>query len=167
MQFAFFLVSFLMMACCVAVVSLKNPIHSALALVGNLFMVAVMFALLDAHFLAAVQVIVYAGAIMVLVLFMLMLLNVKVERRTRTEVVLTLAAIVVGIGFLGALIPLVHSAFKDVPEGGGKVLGTVHNMGLKLFHDYVFLFQASGILLMVAIVGAIMLAKVQYKKGTT
>ena len=178
MMIVFIVAALLTVASGIGVVAFKNPIHSALCLVANLLGVAALFAALDAHFLAAVQIIVYAGAIMVLVLFMLMLLNVKTERRTKRENFLTLLAVLSGLGFVAFVVPLVHDAFLSLPSHAGPAVtgpqgavqgaaleGTVKAMGVKLFTEYMFLFQASGILLMTAIAGAVMLAKRSYGNG--
>jgi NADH-quinone oxidoreductase subunit J len=177
MLIVFTLAALLTVASAVGVIAFKNPIHSALSLVANLLGVAALFAALEAHFLAAVQIIVYAGAIMVLVLFMLMLLNVKTERRTKRENFLTLIAVLSGLGFVAFVVPLVHDAFlslpshglasQGTPQGAGlsavpELQGTVQDIGMKLFTEYMFLFQASGVLLMTAIAGAVMLAKRSY-----
>jgi len=169
MMIVFLFASVLTVVFAVGVVAFKHPIHSALCLVGNLLGVAMLFAALDAHFLAATQIIVYAGAIMVLVLFMLMLLNVKTERRTKRENLLTTVAVLSGFGFLVFVLPRVHEAFSGLPNhvalsnpGADPLQGTVEAMGIRLFTEYVFLFQASGVLLMTAIVGAVMLAKRSY-----
>ena len=174
MLIVFTLAALLTVASAVGVIAFKNPIHSALSLVANLLGVAALFAALEAHFLAAVQIIVYAGAIMVLVLFMLMLLNVKTERRTKRENFLTLLAVLSGVGFVAFVVPLVHDAFLSLPTLGAashgvgassatpELQGTVKAIGTKLFTEYMFLFQASGVLLMTAIAGAVMLAKRSY-----
>ena len=168
MMILFVVVALLAVISGVGVVAFKNPIFCALSLVANLLAIAVTFAMLDAHFLAAVQVIVYAGAIMVLVLFMLMLLNVKAEKQTRSEKAWTVFAVLVGGCFLVFALPLVNEVMgtlgKSGPHGGILAMeGTVEAMGLRLFREYGFLFQASGVLLMVAIVGAVMLAKKSYR----
>ena len=180
MMIVFIVAALLTVASGIGVVAFKNPIHSALSLVANLLGVAALFAALDAHFLAAVQIVVYAGAIMVLVLFMLMLLNVKTERRTKRENFLTLLAVLSGLGFVAFVVPLVHDAFLSLPSHAGSAVnsvagsagpqgaaleGTVKAIGVKLFTEYMFLFQASGILLMTAIAGAVMLAKRSYGTG--
>jgi NADH-quinone oxidoreductase subunit J len=156
----------------VSVLVFKNPIHSALGLVAHLLAIAVFFAMLDAHFLAAVQIIVYAGAIMVLVLFMLMLLNLKVEQRSRRESLLAIFAIGAGGLFLVMAVPAVQRALAALTDTSPlrestvpAVEGTVEAMGRILFTEYVFLFQASGVLLMAAIVAAVMLAKKQYSRS--
>ncbi len=158
----------------VSVVALKNPIHSALGLVAHLLAISAFFAMMDAHFLAAVQIIVYAGAIVVLVVFMLMLLNLKVESRTKGENVLSVLAIIAGGVFLLVAVPVVREAMDSLLVSGSAgaggtgadmvaVEGTVEAIGRRLFTEYVFLFQASGVLLMAAIVGAVMLAKRESK----
>lgn len=167
----FFLLAIVLLVSALGVVALKNPIHCALCLVANLLMVAVCFASLQAHFLAAAQVIVYAGAIMVLVLFMLMLLNIKVEKRTTWEMVLSGASLVVGVSFLAGIVPYLTATFGGAfgaPSVGLApsnlaAIGTVREMGKLLFSDYVLLFQASGVLLMTAIVGAVMIARAKQR----
>ena len=163
----FFLLSVVLIISALGVIALKNPIHCALCLVSNLLMVAVCFAMLEAHFLAAVQVIVYAGAIMVLVLFMLMLLNIKVEKRTTWETILTAMGLVVGMAFLCGFVPYLaesfQGTFKVLPPDSEKAIGTVRAMGRLLFSDYILLFQASGVLLMTAIVGAVMMARIKQR----
>lgn len=164
----FILLSVVGLVSAVGVVAFKNPVNSALSLVANLLTVAGFFAMLEAHFLAAVQVVVYAGAIMVLVLFILLLLNLKVETRTMKENILTGVSIVVGIAFLGVMVPYVHDAFSVFPANpdplrGEALQGTVEAIGRILFTKYLFLFQAAGLLLMVGIVGAVMLAKRTYR----
>lgn len=162
----FFVLAVIAAGSAIAMVFFKNPIHSALALVVNLVMVACFFAMLDAHFLAATQIVVYAGAIMVLVLFMLMLLNLKSEARTRRETAYAAAAALFAIGFLVSLVPLLREQFgifNAPPLPAESAPGTVEGMGIELYTNYVFLFQAAGMLLMTALVGAIMLAKRSYR----
>ncbi len=159
----FLLLSVLLLVSAVGVIVFRNPIHCALCLVGNLLLVAVCFAMLEAHFLAAVQVIVYAGAIMVLVLFMLMLLNIKGERRTRWESIVTVVGLLTGMVFLWQIVPYLLESFKVFPVGSARAIGTVKAMGRMLFSDYILLFQASGVLLMAAIVGAVMIARVKQR----
>lgn len=146
------------------VVVARNPIHSALALIVNLLTVAAIFAQLGAHFLAAAQIIVYAGAIMVLVLFVLMLLNIKVESPKKSSFISVGLAIVAGIGGFAMLAPSLQRTFAGVyVDGGQQVEGTVKAIGLVLFSRYVFPFEIASILIMAAIVGAVMLAKRRYR----
>lgn len=160
----FFMAALVIVASGIGVVAARNPIHSALFLIANLLSVAGIFAMLGAHFLATVQIIVYAGAIMVLVIFVLMLLNLKVERLKRAEIVTTVFAVVVGSFFLAALIPLFNEAFRFFPEPKVALEGSVRNMGELLYSRYVFPFEAASILITAAIAGAVMLAKRRYKE---
>lgn len=140
------------------VVAFRNPVNSALCLILNMVTLAGLFASLDAHFLAVVQIIVYAGAVMVLVMFVLMLLNVKVEAATRNQVLLTLVALLAGAGFLTAIVPVMKEGFEQFAVGA-PVEGSLLAIGKLLYTKYVLAFEASGMLLLGALVGAVMLAK--------
>jgi NADH-quinone oxidoreductase subunit J len=156
----------------VGVVIASNPVHSALALVATLFGVAVLFVEQDAHFLAAVQVIVYAGAIVVLFLFVIMLLGVDQSEDLETEPLggqrpLAAAA---GAGLLGlglATLILTHRDFDDVALGTKSVVGQLSGPGadnirklcVALFTDYLFAFEITSVLLVIAVVAAVVLAR--------
>lgn len=144
------------------VVAFKNPVLSALSLILNLLCVAALFASLEAHFLAVVQVVVYAGAIMVLVLFILMLLNLKIERPKGMRK--TYAALAAGCGalFLSMVVPMVNDLFKVFPTPDNSSAGTVRVMGEILYTKYVFLFEIASVLILAAMIGAVMLAKRSY-----
>lgn len=164
----FFLFAVLIVASSLGVVAMRNPIHSALNLVVCLLSVAGIFALLEAHFLATVQIIVYAGAIVVLVLFVLMLLNIKVEPLTKREYTYQLLALVAGLVFLGLLVPVIFAAFEEFPvsriarigSGRGELaVGSVKAVGEILYTRYVLTFEAASVLIMAALVGAVMIGK--------
>jgi NADH-quinone oxidoreductase subunit J len=143
-------------------VALRNPVHCGLALLTLLLHVAGLFVLLNAEFLFAVQIIVYAGAILVLYLFVLMLLNLKSEERyvhTKYAVILFAA-----VGILGEVVLLVlASPFGgskgDAPAGTLVSIGGSYAVGIKMFSDYLLQFEIVGIFLLGAIIGAIVLAK--------
>ena len=155
----FFLLSAAIVLSGVAVVAFRNPIHSALSLVVNLLAVAALFAMLDAHFLAVVQVIVYAGAIMVLFLFVIMLLNIKVEAAKRYGTLMMVSAGVIGALFIGLLVKLFSSGFAGVADPSKELSGGVLEIGQILYTKYIFTFEAASLLIIAAIVGAVMLAK--------
>lgn len=143
----------------------KNAVYSALYLIGTLFSLACIFLLLHAEFLAAIQVLVYAGAIMVLFLFVIMLLNVGREKRTPIRLK---GQKVVGLVFaLGVLIfVLLRNRQVTLPEAIGPFspdklaeLGGVKTIGWFLFTDYLLPFEITSILLFVAIIGAVTLAQ--------
>lgn len=152
-----------MVASSIAVVAMRNPLWSSLALVVNLLTVAGLFAQLDAHFLFASQIIVYAGAIMVLVVFVIMLLNLKFEQYRKGELPYLAAAVAVGLGFLLAIAPLLEEVFRIFPSQVARVEGTTKSVGELLYTEYVYTFEAASVLIMAAIVGAVMLAKREYR----
>ena len=165
MSLVFIILSAILLASAIGVVIAQNPIHSALCLIVNLVGVACVFASLDAHFLAMVQVIVYAGAIMVLVVFVLMLLNTKEEERTTAGLVQLLVASVIGIFFIGFVSKEVLSEWPVVERSGEAVVGSVQAIGMLLYTDYILPFEAAGLLIMAALVGAAMLAKTKYRSN--
>ena len=142
----------------IMVVTRKHPMASALYLILTLFAVAALFVLRQAHFLAAVQVIVYAGAVVVLFVFVIMLINVPegrlpVERATTMRVLGVLAA---GLFILESA---VLARRYSMPIGPVAEVGTVESVGRALFTDYLLAFEITSVLLLAAVIGAIALAK--------
>jgi len=143
----------------------RNPVHSALSLVATLFGIAVLFVAQEAHFLAAVQVIVYAGAIVVLFLFVIMLLGVDRAEDLDTEPLTGQrpAAILAGVVLAGALVAVVvTSTITGAPRSGTAVdqdASNVAQLGRLLFTDHLFAFEATSVLLVIAVVGAVLLAR--------
>lgn len=147
----------------------SNPVHAALSLVATLFGIAVLFVAQEAHFLAAVQVIVYAGAIVVLFLFVLMLLGVDRAEDLTVEPLRghRIAAIVVGLGILA--LPLLALASTDGEATGARPadaaeqvddgVADIDQLGESLFTDYLFAFEVTSVLLVIAVVGAVVLAR--------
>ena len=138
----------------------RNPVVCAVSLVLNLCSMAVLFLLLDASFLFAVQVILYAGAIMVLFLFVIMLLDPQGEgvagRTGRPQLVIGLVTAMLLLAGLTRMLPaLVQAAPADLPEGFGQV----RSVGVLLFTEYLYPFEAASILLLVAMIGALALGK--------
>lgn len=162
-------------AACIAgalgVVLNSNPVHAALSLVGTLFGIAVLFVAQEANFLAAVQVIVYAGAIVVLFLFVLMLLGVDRAEDLSIEPLgggQRIAAGIVGLSILA--LPLLAfastsgeatgaPAAADAPNAITKTTPDVAQLGESLFTTYLFAFEVTSVLLVIAVVGAVVLAR--------
>ena len=146
------------------VVLSDNPVHAALSLVGTLFGIAVLFVAQEANFLAAVQVIVYAGAIVVLILFVLMLLGVDEVENLAVEPLVgqRVAAAVVSLGILGLVVGAMASTGYDITGVVGEIdtgVADIDRLGESLFTDYIFAFEITAILLVIAVVGAILLAR--------
>lgn len=162
--YLFWFLSFMAILCGLMVVLSKNPVHSVLYLVLTFFAIAGHYILLNAQFLAAVHIIVYAGAIMVLFLFVIMLLNLDKETEPHKNNWIKLAAtisagllLVVLIGSLKGIETMVHkNAFNEQ-------LGLIKNLGQVLFKDFLLPFEASSILLLAAMVGSVMLGKKEIK----
>ena len=140
-----------------------NPMVSVLFLILNLFCMALFFLMLQAQTLAALQVIVYAGAIMVLFVFVIMLLNLRAEEGLRMAMgPQRWAAIGFGAAFAALLFSALRhrhaSAFVE-PKSFVEGFGTARDLGTLLFTDYVFATEAASVLLIAAMVGAVLLAK--------
>ena len=145
-----------------ALVAFRNPVTNAVCLVVALVMQAALFITLEAFFLAAVQVIVYEGAVMVLFLFVIMLLDVKEEARRKTSWAKVVAVVGVGGGAVfGAtkIATLFPFAEKTLHWGEGKGGGSAAELGKLLFTSYSPLFLATGVLLLVATVGVVVLCR--------
>jgi NADH-quinone oxidoreductase subunit J len=146
----------------VLTVTLKHPVHCGLALLTLLLHVSGLFILLNAEFLWAVQLIVYAGAILVLYLFVLMLLNLKTDDRYFHSTYLYFLP-PAAIGSLYVLILLFRSPFAgakgDAPTVAVLQDGDTYAVGIKMFSDYLLQFEIVGVFLLGAVIGAIVLAK--------
>ncbi|HEU4683138.1 MAG TPA: NADH-quinone oxidoreductase subunit J [Nitrospira sp.] len=160
-HFFFFYFAVIIAATSILVVALRNPIYSALSLLIMFFHVAGLYVTLHAEFLAAVQVIVYAGAILVLYLFVVMLLNMKQDERYHRQ---WPAAAVTGFLLLaeGAVVSMIKGrsappAGDAAAEAGGP--GNTEALGDVLYSTYLYPFEVASLLLLVAMIGAIILAK--------
>jgi NADH-quinone oxidoreductase subunit J len=144
----------------------RNPVHAALSLVMTLFGVAVLFVAQQAHFLAAVQVIVYAGAIVVLFLFVIMFLGVDKQENIAAEPLKGQrpAAIVLAVVALGEAYLLFHTTWATgraagVDLGAERGHGNTERLAESIFTRYVFPFEVTSVLLVIAVVGAVVLVR--------
>ncbi len=165
----FFLFGALTLAGAFGVVLARNPVHSALSLVVTLVSVAVLFLQQDAHLLAAVQVVVYAGAIVVLFLFVIMLLGVDQPDTLHDPLkAQRVAAIVLGLVLLAEVLFLAghnwatgaKAPATDAIRGGPPGLGNnVERVARSLFTDFLWPFEITAALLVLAVIGAVVLAR--------
>jgi len=165
--YAFVLLAVLAIASALGMILNKNTINSALLLVINLVSVAGVYLLLQAQFLAVIQILVYAGAIMVVFLFVIMLLNVDEEESLVSEFrVKYLVAFLLAVVIFGQILYSLGGITDMLPEISSEMLyvGTVEAVGEVLYTDYLFAFELTAILLTAAVVGALMIAQYKVKK---
>ena len=162
LEILFYALSALAIISAVMVLVSKNPIHSVLWLILVFFAISGHYILLNAQFLAIVNIIVYAGAIMVLFLFVMMLMNVKQDNEPQKQLWVKLIGVIAGGSFLTLLIALVkqNTSFqgRDVLLKDGSI-GLIHPLGQALFTDYVVPFEISSVLFLSAMVGAVIIGK--------
>lgn len=158
----FILFAGLAIGCAVAMVAQRNPLYSAISLIGVFISLASLYVMLAAPFIAAVQIIVYAGAIMVLVVFVIMLLNVEEEERPqlRTRYLLPSAIVLAALLFAEAafIISFVGNS-PSTPDTNTSDVGLTMSIGTGLFTKYLLPFEITSLLLLMAIVGAMTLAR--------
>lgn len=158
----FILFAGLAIGCAIAMVSQSNPLYSAISLIGVFIALASLYVTLAAPFIAAVQVIVYAGAIMVLVIFVIMLLNVEHQeprrKRLRFLVPAAIGMAAVLIGETAFILYSVQATESGVPRTVSNV-GLTQSIGVGLFTQYLLPFEITSVLLLMAIVGAMSLAR--------
>lgn len=163
-QYIFYFLSFLAILSALMVVISKNPVHSVMYLIITFFAIACHYILLNAQFLFAVHIIVYAGAIMVLFLYVIMMLNLNADVEPHKSKWLKLAATATGgllmIVLVGALRNISDNKIATAPD---VTIGLVRNLGLTLFNDFALPFEVSSILFLSAMVGAVMLGKKEIK----
>ncbi len=162
LEILFYALSAFAIISAVMVLVSKNPIHSVLWLILVFFAISGHYILLNAQFLAIVNIIVYAGAIMVLFLFVIMLMNIKQENEFKKHLLVKFIGVLSGGSFLVLLVALVK---QTVQLQGQKVLlkegniGLIHPLGKALFTDYVVPFEISSVLFLSAMVGAVIIGK--------
>jgi NADH-quinone oxidoreductase subunit J len=161
----FYIFAFLTLVCGFLVIAnpfSRNPVTSAMFLVLTIISLAGLFVLLHAYFLAAVQVLVYAGAVMVLFLFVIMLLDLGTEERRRIKIL----AVIGGVAAAGALLLIFLKSLLNSPLGAAdapSVEGGTLDLAKLLFTQYVLPFEIVSVLLLVAMVGVVLLSKKDLK----
>ncbi len=157
----FILFAGMAIGCAISMVAQRNPLYSAISLIGVFISLACLYVTLAAPFIAAVQVIVYAGAIMVLVVFVIMLLNVEEEERPlRLRSLVPIAVMLAAVLFAEAVFMIYFvQASPATPTRNISDVGLTSSIGSGLFTTYLLPFEITSILLLMAIVGAMTLAR--------
>lgn len=148
----------------VLVIASRNPINSALFLVALFVFMAGLFVLLEAYFLAAIQMLVYAGAVMVLFLFVIMLLDLKASQRRRFGFLAVLGGLIVAGALVWELSVILRAPVAAAAVGGGtEASSSLASLLKPLFTNYMLPFQVTALLLLVAMVGVVLLSKKELK----
>ena len=167
MEILFFLFATIAVVAALNVILQRNPIYCAIGLIVTLCSLAGLFLTLSAQFIAAIQIIVYAGAIMVLFVFTIMLLNVRSEEaKVDRQKFLRWLAVPLFVALLGEVyyvVRTVNNPPPQIPATGTappvEILGTVESIGREMFTSYLLPFEATSVLILMAIVGAMLLAR--------
>jgi NADH-quinone oxidoreductase subunit J len=163
-QIIFWTLSILTLGLAIGVIMSRNPINSVLFLILTFFCISAHYVLMNAQFLAIVNIIVYAGAIMVLFLFVIMLMNLNSDTEPQKNFLVQFAGVISG----GVLLLVLVAALKTTLTGleGKNIdltqstdIGLIKNLGKVLFTDYVFPFEIASVLFLSAMVGAVVLGK--------
>lgn len=154
----FWILAVLIVVTALGVIAFKNPVNSAMSLIGSFFFLAAIYVLLRAHLVAALQVLVYAGAIMVLFVFVIMLLSLSEKELGEPRWTL--------FKWLGVVAAVVFAGFAVYAVAGGSgalapapAAGTLEQVGEIIYTDFALAFELIAVLLLVAIVGAVVVAK--------
>ena len=160
-EILFYFLSVLALGSALMVVVSRNPVHSVLWLIVTFFAISGHYIMMNAQFLGVVNLIVYAGAIMVLFLFVIMLMNLNAETEPKKNKWLRMAGIVAG----GCLLLVLVAALKDAEVKNSMVqlkdgdIGLIKNLGQVLFTEYVVPFEISSVLFLSAMVGTVVIGK--------
>lgn len=163
----FFLLAFLSIITALLVITRKNPISSAMALVFNFFILAGIYLTLNAQFIAIIQILVYAGAIMVLFIFVIMLLNLENEEKLKDPLnIRKVFRILLAILLIVLLVYIFYNpniiVMKSLINVNSVKIGTVEEIGSQLFTNYLLPFEVTSILILAAIIGSVVLAKKRF-----
>ncbi len=156
----FFLFAAIALGSAINVLVQKHVLYSALSLIVMLASVSMLFVLLRADFLAVIQVLVYTGAVMVLFIFVIMLLNVAADEEEGADPMKWLKFVGIPAGLF--LLAMVSSVIWQIPEVVGdptSTVGSPSSIGMSMFTDYLLPFEATSLLILIAIIGAVVLAK--------
>jgi NADH-quinone oxidoreductase subunit J len=159
----FWFFSIAMLACGFLVIANRNPVTSAMFLVLLFVFMAGLFLLLEAIFIAIIQILVYAGAVMVLFLFVIMLLDIKASERRKFKVLGVVGGVAVGLAFVWELMIILSQSVRPLASDGAELHGGLEEVVKPLFAHYMLPFEVTAILLLVGMVGVVLLSKKELK----
>ena len=159
-QILFWFLSALAVAGAIGVISCKNPLYGVLWLIIVFFAISGHYVLMNAQFLAIVNIIVYAGAIMVLFTFVVMFIDLNEHPEIPKNIYIKIAGLIAGLCLLIVLVAaLAHSSSTKIEMGIGSGVGLIKYLGRTLFNDYVVPFEISSVLFLSAMIGAVVIGK--------
>jgi NADH-quinone oxidoreductase subunit J len=161
-EIVFYILSALSLSCAMGVIFSKSPINSILFLILTFFSISAHYIMMNAQFLGIVNIVVYAGAIMVLFLFVVMLMNLNGTTEPQKSSFAKIAAVISGSMLLVIIVAALKSSGLAMPNNtitGETSIGLVQNLGKVLFKDYVLPFEISSVLFLSAIIGAVTIGK--------
>jgi NADH-quinone oxidoreductase subunit J len=163
-QIVFWILSILTLVFAIGVIMSRNPISSVLFLILTFFTISGHYVMMNAQFLAIVNIIVYAGAIMVLFLFVIMLMNLNSDTEPQKNMLVQFAAVISGGALLLVFVAALKTSLtgiedKQIDLATSTDIGLIKNLGKVLFTDFVFPFEIASVLFLSAMIGAIVLGK--------
>ena len=171
-QIIFWVLSIFTLGCAIGVIMSRSPINSVLFLILTFFSISAHYVMMNAQFLAIVNIIVYAGAIMVLFLFVLMLMNLNSDTEPQKNFLIQFAGVISGGALLLVFVAAIKSTFtglegKTIDLSQSTDIGLIKNLGTMLFKEYVFPFEIASVLFLSAMVGAVVIGKKDKQLSTT
>jgi NADH-quinone oxidoreductase subunit J len=161
----FWFLSAIAVGCALGVILSRNPVNSVMFLIATFFAVSGHYLLMNAQFLAIVNVIVYAGAIMVLFLFVIMLMNLNADVEPQKGQLVQLAGVVSGGILFLVVLAAIKSATPEVMDKSPSDIGLIESLGKVLFTKYVLPFEISSVLFLSAMIGAVVIGKKEETHG--
>jgi len=161
MMILFWICTAVLVLTAIGVIASRHPVHSVIGLIVNFAALAVLFLTLSAEFLAMIQIIIYAGAILVLFLFVITLLTIgtaPIETGPSKLAFQAVPSIVAGVAALALLAMGVHAASQPAPQAAPEQFGLVGEFGLQLLTTHLFAFEVTGFVLLVAVLGVVLMA---------
>lgn len=155
----FWFLTVMAISCALGVVLSRNPVNSVLFLIATFFAISGHYILLNAQFLAIVNIIVYAGAIMVLFLFVIMLMNLNADTEPQKNRLVQLAGVISGGTLFLVILAAMRTTRVEMVEQQSTDIGLIKNLGHTLFTEYVLPFEISSVLFLSAMIGAIVIGK--------
>ncbi|MGN6476875.1 MAG: NADH-quinone oxidoreductase subunit J family protein [Flavipsychrobacter sp.] len=158
-QICFWVLTVMALGCALGVILSRNPVSSVLFLIATFFAISGHYLLMNAQFLAIVNIIVYAGAIMVLFLFVIMLMNLNADTEPQKNRLVQLAGVVSGGILFLVILAALRSSSANVLEQTPTDIGLIKNLGKTLFTQFVLPFEISSVLFLSAMIGAVVIGK--------